>query len=261
MSGCASESPKSRISRRHLTTILVTGGAGFVGSHACKALARAGYLPVTFDNLEHGHERAVKWDRWSAAICAITTTSNAPSQSIGRDALRSLCLCRRIDARPGYDNNVGGAAKLLQACAAFVCSNVVFSSSRATYGVPERLNPSCRVIRTWQEPIRLASRAAWVVADRRRTIFWPRYKDCGWSRSSAQGRGRTDPASQAAERLAPRAFGSTAGSGRGAIAIDLTPLSIRRRLRHLSIAASRRSSTSKSAVNRSTVTISLCVCS
>jgi UDP-arabinose 4-epimerase len=42
-------------------TVLVTGGAGFVGSHACKALARAGYLPVTFDNLERGDERLVKW--------------------------------------------------------------------------------------------------------------------------------------------------------------------------------------------------------
>ena len=41
--------------------VLVTGGAGYVGSHACKALARAGYLPVTFDSLERGHERAVKW--------------------------------------------------------------------------------------------------------------------------------------------------------------------------------------------------------
>src|ERR1700733_792677 len=41
--------------------ILVTGGAGFVGSHACKALASAGYLPVTLDNLERGHEWAVKW--------------------------------------------------------------------------------------------------------------------------------------------------------------------------------------------------------
>jgi UDP-arabinose 4-epimerase len=48
-------------SAKHMKTILVTGGAGFVGSHACKALSRAGYLPVTFDNLEHGHERAVKW--------------------------------------------------------------------------------------------------------------------------------------------------------------------------------------------------------
>ena len=43
-----------------MKAILVTGGAGFVGSHACKALLRAGYLPVTFDNLERGHERAVK---------------------------------------------------------------------------------------------------------------------------------------------------------------------------------------------------------
>src|ERR1700677_2330556 len=42
-------------------TILVTGGAGFVGSHACRALAHAGYFPVTLDNLERGHEEAVKW--------------------------------------------------------------------------------------------------------------------------------------------------------------------------------------------------------
>jgi NAD-dependent epimerase/dehydratase family protein len=44
-----------------MKAILVTGGAGFVGSHACKALGRAGYLPVCFDNLEKGHEWAVKW--------------------------------------------------------------------------------------------------------------------------------------------------------------------------------------------------------
>ena len=50
--------------------ILVTGGAGFVGSHACKALSRAGYLPVTFDNLEHGHERAVKWGPLGRAMFA-----------------------------------------------------------------------------------------------------------------------------------------------------------------------------------------------
>ena len=48
-----------------MNTILVMGGAGFVGSHACKALPRAGYLPVTFDNFERGHQWAVKW----AAAC------------------------------------------------------------------------------------------------------------------------------------------------------------------------------------------------
>ena len=42
-------------------TVLVTGGAGYIGSHTCKALAQAGYLPVTLDNLVYGHRMSVKW--------------------------------------------------------------------------------------------------------------------------------------------------------------------------------------------------------
>ncbi|MGH7098204.1 MAG: NAD-dependent epimerase/dehydratase family protein, partial [Stellaceae bacterium] len=42
-------------------SVLVTGGAGYVGSHACKALAGAGYLPVAYDNLSRGHREAVRW--------------------------------------------------------------------------------------------------------------------------------------------------------------------------------------------------------
>ena len=41
--------------------ILVTGGAGYIGSHACKALAKAGYTPIAYDNLVYGHEWAVQW--------------------------------------------------------------------------------------------------------------------------------------------------------------------------------------------------------
>src|SRR5258708_181601 len=41
--------------------ILVTGGAGFIGSHACKTLANKGFLPVTYDNLSRGHRNAVRW--------------------------------------------------------------------------------------------------------------------------------------------------------------------------------------------------------
>gem|GEM_PF-1892500 len=41
--------------------IFVTGGAGYIGSHACKALAAAGHEPIVYDNLAHGHRRAVKW--------------------------------------------------------------------------------------------------------------------------------------------------------------------------------------------------------
>jgi len=41
--------------------ILVTGGAGYIGSHTCKTLARAGYTPITYDNLVYGHRWAAKW--------------------------------------------------------------------------------------------------------------------------------------------------------------------------------------------------------
>src|SRR5476649_715526 len=41
--------------------ILVTGGAGYIGSHACKALAKAGYTPIAYDNLVYGHREAVRW--------------------------------------------------------------------------------------------------------------------------------------------------------------------------------------------------------
>jgi UDP-arabinose 4-epimerase len=127
-----------------MKTILVTGGAGFVGSHACKALARAGYLPVTFDNLEHGHERAVRWGplergdlrnetdlhRAFAARRPLAVMHFAAYAYVGEST---------IDPLRYYDNNIGGTAKLLQACAAFDCRNFVFSSSCATYGIPERL--------------------------------------------------------------------------------------------------------------------------
>jgi UDP-glucose 4-epimerase len=69
-----------------MKTVLVTGGAGFVGSHACKALSRAGHLPVTFDNLERGHERAVKTAGARRRVRGTAT--------LGRDAFCSLYLRR-----------------------------------------------------------------------------------------------------------------------------------------------------------------------
>jgi UDP-arabinose 4-epimerase len=49
------------MSEASVKAILVTGGAGYLGSHACKALARSGFLPVAYDNLVYGHEWAAKW--------------------------------------------------------------------------------------------------------------------------------------------------------------------------------------------------------
>jgi UDP-arabinose 4-epimerase len=127
-----------------MKTILVTGGAGFVGSHACKALSRAGYLPVTFDNFEGGHERAVKWgplehgDLRNDKDLARVFEAWRP-WAVMHFAAYAYVGESTVDPAKYYDNNIGGTAKLLRACAAFGCKNIVFSSTCATYGVPEHL--------------------------------------------------------------------------------------------------------------------------
>ena len=127
-----------------MKTILVTGGAGFVGSHACKALARAGYTPVTFDNLERGHRWAVKWGPFEHADIKNERDLHRVFEKWRPSAVVHFAAYAYVgesveNPAKYYDNNVGGTAKLLAACAAFECRNIVFSSSCATYGVPEKL--------------------------------------------------------------------------------------------------------------------------
>jgi UDP-arabinose 4-epimerase len=124
--------------------ILVTGGAGFVGSHACKALARAGYTPVSFDNLERGHRFAVKWGPLQRGDLRSESDVRQAFETWHPYAVLHFAAYAYVgesstDPLIYYENNVGGTAKLLQACRDFGCNNVVFSSSCATYGVPARL--------------------------------------------------------------------------------------------------------------------------
>jgi UDP-arabinose 4-epimerase len=101
-----------------MKTILVTSGAGFVGSHACKALSRAGYMPVTFDNLECGHERAVKWgplergDLRSEQDLARVFEARRP-WAVMHFAAYAYVGESTTDPAKYYDNNVGGTAKPL----------------------------------------------------------------------------------------------------------------------------------------------------
>jgi UDP-arabinose 4-epimerase len=127
-----------------MDTVLVTGGAGFVGSHACKALARAGYRPVVFDNLERGHEWAVKWGPLVQGDIRRDEDLRRAFEAWQPSAVMHFAAYAYVgesnsDPLSYYETNVGGTAKLLAACAAFQCRNFVFSSSCATYGAPARL--------------------------------------------------------------------------------------------------------------------------
>ncbi|RAZ83763.1 UDP-glucose 4-epimerase GalE [Cereibacter johrii] len=125
-------------------TILVTGGAGFIGSHTCKALRRAGYRPVSFDNLSTGHADAVRFGplvqgdvRDPRAVEAALRAHDA--RAVIHFAASAYVGESMADPAKYYDNNVGGMIGLVQGCRAAGVSRIVFSSSCATYGTPDRL--------------------------------------------------------------------------------------------------------------------------
>src|SRR5260370_14008348 len=109
-----------------MKTIIVTGGAGFVGSQACKELARAGYLPVTLDNLERGHEWAVKWGPLERADIRDEQGLQRAFETWRPKAVVHVAACAYVgesNAEPlkYYEINVGGTASLLRACVTFGC--------------------------------------------------------------------------------------------------------------------------------------------
>lgn len=124
--------------------VLVTGGAGFIGAHACKALARAGHIPVAFDNLSTGHADAVRYgplvrgDVRDRERLGEALTSNR-IEAVLHFAASAYVGESVTDPAKYYSNNVNGMISLLAACKAAAVSRIVLSSSCATYGVPDRL--------------------------------------------------------------------------------------------------------------------------
>jgi UDP-glucose 4-epimerase len=119
--------------------VLVTGGAGYIGSHACKALMRAGFIPVAFDNLSTGWSEAVKWgplaqgDLMDRASIDLALATHRPVAVMHVAALSLVSEAMQDPARY-WRENVGGALNLFEACVANGVRNVVLSSTCATYG-------------------------------------------------------------------------------------------------------------------------------
>ena len=121
------------------TPILVTGGAGYIGSHACKALARAGHLPISFDNLSTGWADAVKFGPLVQGDLTDRAALDGAFQTYKPQAILHFAAKTDVaeSARdPGlyWHENVQGALTLIEAALAAGCNKIVFSSTCATYG-------------------------------------------------------------------------------------------------------------------------------
>jgi len=121
---------------------LVTGGAGYIGSHACKVLARAGYRPVVFDNLSRGHREVVRWGPLVEGDLADRARLAAALEQNQVSAVMHFAAYAYVGesvADPGmyYRNNLGGTLSLIEAMRESGVDRIVFSSTCATYGTPD----------------------------------------------------------------------------------------------------------------------------
>ena len=119
--------------------ILVTGGAGYIGSHACKALAAQGFVPVTFDNLSTGWGDAVKFgplEQGNLLDRARLDEVFTKHQPVAVMHFAALSQVGDSMKDPGlyWRENVTGALNLIEATVAAGCKRFVFSSTCATYG-------------------------------------------------------------------------------------------------------------------------------
>lgn len=122
-----------------MQTVLVTGGAGYIGAHACKALARAGFQPVAFDNLSTGWAEAVKFGPFVQGDLmnrADLDAAFARYRPVAVMHFAALSLVGDSMTDPGryWRVNIGTALNLIEAALDAGCLNFVFSSTCATYG-------------------------------------------------------------------------------------------------------------------------------
>ena len=121
--------------------VLVTGGAGYIGSHTAKALARSGYRPIVIDDLSTGHAHNVKWGPLIRARLSDTEAVRRVLQEYKIEAVihfAGSALVGESATQPlaYFENNVGGTLSLLQAMLDTGVKPIVFSSTCATYGMP-----------------------------------------------------------------------------------------------------------------------------
>jgi UDP-glucose-4-epimerase GalE len=125
-----------------MRNVLVTGGAGYIGSHAAKALARAGMRPVVYDNFVYGNRWAVKWGPLVEGDIRDRAALLDAFSRYEIDAVMHFAAFAYVGesmAQPGryFENNVTGSFNLLESMQLAEVRTIVFSSTCATYGTPD----------------------------------------------------------------------------------------------------------------------------
>ena len=124
--------------------ILLTGGAGYIGSHVNKLLSEKGYQTIVFDNLSRGHTELVKWGELLEGCLSNTSTLDNLFKHNNISCVMHFAAYAYIGEsieKPGdyYANNVSNTINLLNVMIANKVNNIIFSSTCATYGVPDTL--------------------------------------------------------------------------------------------------------------------------
>ncbi len=122
--------------------VLVTGGAGYIGSHVCKHLKNCGYRPITFDNLSEGYMENVQWGPLELGDLTDLSSLKAVFEKYQPKAVMhfaAFALVGESMAKPAkyYGNNLLGTLNLLKTMLEFNVKALVFSSTCATYGIPQ----------------------------------------------------------------------------------------------------------------------------
>jgi UDP-glucose 4-epimerase len=125
-------------------TVLVTGGAGYIGSYTCKALAAAGFLPVSYDNLVYGHRWAVKWGplvEGDLANQELLEWTLREYRTEGVVHFAGYAYVGESIREPSkhFTNNVVNTLNLLDVMRRTGVRHIVFSSTCATYGIPAQV--------------------------------------------------------------------------------------------------------------------------
>src|SRR5260221_5027738 len=124
-------------------TVIVTGGAGYIGSHICKALYRSNILPVTVDDLSSGNEWAVKWGPLHVLNICDGVELRRIFNQYKVDAVLHFAAHSQVGESVSnplkyHRNNVGGTVSLAEAMISHGVQRLVFSSTCAIYGVPDQ---------------------------------------------------------------------------------------------------------------------------